>query len=55
MNQCDGCRAGWPLTQGVHKSPSGKWFNDIGCTAGLYEDPPRGEHPAPKPETKKEN
>lgn len=46
MNQCDGCRAGWPLERvtlhggGVsltHRNPDRSGYpNDIGCTADRY-------------------
>lgn len=32
-NQCDGCRRGLPLENGVHK---GAGYDMIGCTAHLY-------------------
>lgn len=36
MNQCDGCRSGWPVENGIHKAPSGRWHDNIGCTADRY-------------------
>lgn len=32
-NQCDGCRRGLPLKDGVHR---GEGYDAIGCTAHLY-------------------
>lgn len=34
INQCDGCRRGLPLIDGIHK---GKGWDMIGCTANLYK------------------
>jgi len=33
MNQCDGCRRGLPVVDGVHQ---GTGYDMIGCTAKLY-------------------
>lgn len=35
MNQCDGCRRGLPLRDGVHSNPDGS-YDHIGCTKHLY-------------------
>jgi hypothetical protein len=36
INQCDGCRCGWPIdpVYKFHRDPNGR--NHIGCTAHLY-------------------
>jgi hypothetical protein len=36
MNQCDGCRRGLPMEDGVHYNPDGS-YDHIGCTARFYE------------------
>lgn len=37
MNQCDGCRRGLPVVNGVHRGPGGFWSGDIqGCTKDRY-------------------
>lgn len=34
-NQCDGCRRGLPLTDGIHY---GKGYDMIGCTKNRYTE-----------------
>lgn len=36
MNQCDGCRRGLPLENGIHR---GEGYDLIGCTRELYRTP----------------
>lgn len=36
VNQCDGCRRGMPLKDGVHHSPKGSPWDKIVCTSHLY-------------------
>ena len=36
-NQCDGCRRGLPLKDGIHKN-SDSIYDIIGCTAEFYEN-----------------
>lgn len=39
MNQCDGCRCGWPIDDnGIHRDPNPKatYKNPIGCTKDRY-------------------
>lgn len=40
-NQCDGCRAGMPLADGIHRYPGG--FPYMCCTADLYATSSRAE------------
>ena len=40
LNQCDGCRRGMPLKDGLHRAPG---YDFIGCTAERYTKP----EPAP--------
>jgi hypothetical protein len=38
MNQCDGCRRGLPVENGVHRGPGGFWAGDVqACTKDRYE------------------
>jgi hypothetical protein len=37
VNQCDGCRRGLPVTNGVHRGQGGFWAGDMqSCTADRY-------------------
>lgn len=35
INQCDGCRRGLPVTNGIHREPSNAW-GSMSCTADRY-------------------
>ncbi len=40
MNQCDGCKRGLPLKDGIHKASEG--YDMIGCTAERYQKTSEG-------------
>lgn len=40
MNQCDGCRRGMPIKNGMHYNPDGS-YDYIMCTKHKYEAEPK--------------
>ena len=41
MNQCDGCKRGLPVENGIHVDPTKKGYGRLFmvCTKGVYERP----------------
>lgn len=50
-NQCDGCRMGLPVVDGLHMAPleGGGWYPHMSCTAHRYRDARRRLPPPAAP------